>query len=355
MKAGTKTAVDEDNLTISHTELEAFTRKLLEKVGVSREEAAIVADVMVTCDCKGMESHGVRWMDIYLKRLTAGSMKPVTNLKVVREKPSLLLLDAQNGLGMVAFRKAIEMGIEKAKTSGICAVGVTNSNHCGALGYYAEIAGRARMASMLMTNAAPLMAPWGGVTLCLGTNPICFGFPTYGDPVIGDMATSASARGKIFVAFQKGTNIPDGIALNKNGEPTTDPKEALEGILLPVGGPKGYSLALAIDIMAGIMTGSNFGQNIPSLHGEVEQVQNIGQFAVLFNIDDFLPIGEFLEKMDDSRRQLKRAQPAKGFSEVCLPGEIEAKTLRERREKGAVIPMGTWNLLQSWAKKLNVQ
>jgi LDH2 family malate/lactate/ureidoglycolate dehydrogenase len=173
--------------------------------------------------------------------------------------------------------------------------------------------------------------------------------------VIGDMATSASARGKIFVAFQKGTKLPDGVALNKKGEPTTDPKEALEGILLPVGGPKGYSLALAIDIMAGIMTGSNFGQNIPSLHGEVERVQNIGQFAVIFNIDDFVPIGEFLEKMEDSKSQLKRAQPAKGFSEVCLPGEIEAKTLRQRREQGAVISVGTWNMLQSWAKKLNVE
>ena len=177
MKAGAKTGTEDTNFTISHTELAAFTCKLLEKVGVSHDDAALVADVMVTCDCKGMESHGVRWMDIYLKRLTAGSMKPATDLKAVRERPSLLLVDAQNGMGMVAFRRAIEMGIAKAKTTGICAVGVTNSNHCGALGYYADLAARANMASMLMTNAAAMVAPWGGMTSCLGTNPLCFGFP----------------------------------------------------------------------------------------------------------------------------------------------------------------------------------
>jgi LDH2 family malate/lactate/ureidoglycolate dehydrogenase len=247
------------------------------------------------------------------------------------------------------------MGIAKAKAVGTCSVAVRNSNHVGALGYYAEIAARENMAIFLTSNAAPLMAPWGGVTPSLGTNPICFGFPSEDHPVIVDLATSASARGKIFVAVQKGTKIAEGVALNKNGEPTTDAKEAMEGILLPLGGPKGYGLALTADIMGGILSGSNFGQNVPSLHGDFNHIQDIGHFAVIMNIEDFIPLEEFQAKMRESRVQLKGSKPAQGFSEIFLPGEIQANILNERQNTGAVIALGTWNILQDWAKKLGLE
>jgi LDH2 family malate/lactate/ureidoglycolate dehydrogenase len=355
MNTGVKAVIERDTVTIASDDLKALACKLLEKVGVPKEDALKVADVMVTCDLKGMESHGVRWLDIYLKRLRAGSVNPVTDLKIVREKAAILLLDAQNGLGQVAFSKAVEMGIAKAKDAGSCVVGVRNSNHCGALGYYAEIATKSNMAIMLTSNAASMMAPWGGMTLSLGTNPICYGFPGDGFPVIIDMATSASARGKVFVALQKGTKLPDGVALNKDGEPTIDPREALEGILLPMCGPKGYGLALMADVMGGIMTGSNFGQNIPSLHGDINHVQNIGHCAVIINIEDFLPATEFIAKMGESKCQLKSSKPAKGFTEIFLPGEIEANTLRQRKQHGAKIGLGTWTNLQEWAEKLKIR
>ena len=354
MNTAVKAVIGEETVTINSDDLKALAHKLLEKVGVPREDAFRVADELVTCDLKGMESHGVRWLDIYLKRLSAGSTSPVTDLKIVREKGGMLLVDAQNGLGQVALSKAVEMGIAKAKDAGTCVVGVRNSNHCGALGYYAEIATRANMAIMLTSNSAPLMAPWGGMTLSLGTNPICYGFPGDGFPVIVDMATSASARGKVFVAIQKGTKIPDGVALNKDGEPTADPREAMEGILLPMCGPKGYGLALMADIMGGIMTGSNFGQSVPSLHGDIKHVQHIGHCAVIINIEDFLPVADFTAKMGESKRQLKSSKLAKGFSEIFLPGEIEANTLKQRKQQGAKITSGTWNNLQDWAKKLKV-
>lgn len=350
-----KVTIDKENAVLNHKDLEGLVIKLLEKVGVPGEDAAIVANVMATSDLRGVESHGVRWLDIYLKRIMAGSVKPVTNLTAVREKAAYVLLDAQSGLGQVALRKGMEMGIAKAKEAGLCAVAVRNSNHCGALAYYTELATKANMAAMVMTNSTPLMAPWGGTTLSVGTNPISFGFPTGGDPVILDMATSASARGKVFVAAQKGLKLPDGVALNKEGEPTTDPKEALEGLLLPVGGPKGYGLSLIIDIMAGIMTGSNFGQTITSLYGDLKTAQDIGHFAVIINIDDFLPMGDFLAGMQRSREQLKGSKLAKGFTEIFLPGEIEANTLKLRAEHGVVIPVSTWNTLSEWAKKFEIQ
>jgi LDH2 family malate/lactate/ureidoglycolate dehydrogenase len=223
------------------------------------------------------------------------------------------------------------------------------------LGYYTELATKANLAAMTMTNSTPLMAPWGGTTLSIGTNPISFGVPTQGEPVILDMATSASARGKVFLAAQKGYKLPDGVALTKDGEPTTDPKEALEGILLPVGGPKGYGLSLIIDIMAGIMTGSNFGQGITSLYGDLAKAQNIGHFAILVNIEDFMAIDDFFAGMQRSRNELKSSKLAKGFSEIYLPGEIEANNLRQRAEQGAVLPLATWSVLEDWAKKFGIR
>ncbi len=350
-----KVSIDKDIVTIVPQDLRNLVADLLEKVGVPRADGALVAEIMVNADLKGVESHGVRWLDIYLKRIQAGSVKPVTDLNVVQEKAGLLLVDAQGGLGQVAFTRAMEMGIAKAKTAGVCAVGVRNTNHCGMLGYYSELATKANMAAMTMTNSTPLMAPWGGTTLSIGTNPISFGVPTQGEPVILDMATSASARGKVFLAAQKGYKLPDGVALTKDGEPTTDPKEALEGILLPVGGPKGYGLSLIIDIMAGIMTGSNFGQGITSLYGDLAKAQNIGHFAVLFNIGDFMAIDDFFAGMQRSRDELKSSKLAKGFTEICLPGEIEANTLRQRTEKGAVLPLATWSVLEGWANKFGIR
>jgi LDH2 family malate/lactate/ureidoglycolate dehydrogenase len=347
--------INNEIATLSSSDLKDLVCKLLEKVNVPREDAARVADVMVSADLRGVESHGVRWLDIYLKRIMAGCMNPVTNLKVIREKAGFLLIDAQGGLGQVAMSSAVEMGSVKAKNAGISVVAVRNSNHFGAAGYYAEMATKANMAAMVIANSTPLMAPWGGVTPSIGTNPISFGFPTKGDPVIVDMATSASARGKVFVAAQKGTKLPDGVALNNAGEPTTDPKEALEGVLLPVGGPKGYGLSLAIDIMAGIMTGSNFGQNITSLYGDLEHPQNIGHFALFINIGDFLPVDEFLAGMQQSRSELTGSKLAKGFTQIFLPGEIEANMEKQRKEQGVVILATTWNTLQEWVKKFNIQ
>ncbi|HHY71525.1 MAG TPA: Ldh family oxidoreductase [Thermoanaerobacterales bacterium] len=343
-----------NEVTVNHEVLKNLVCQLLEKVNVPKEDALIVANAMVQANLRGVDSHGVRWLDIYLKRIMAGSVKPVTKLKTIREKAAHLLLDAQGGLGQVAMSKGIEMGIEKAKNAGICVVAVRNSNHFGAAGYYSELATKANMGAMVMTNSTPLMAPWGGATLCIGTNPVSFGFPSKDGPVILDMATTAIARGKVFLAAQKGTPLPDGIALNKNGEPTNDAKEALEGILLPVGGPKGYALSLVIDIMAGILTGSNHGKGITSLYGDLENAQDIGHFALLINIEEFLDIEEYFNAMQKSRKELKASKLAKGYTQIYLPGEIESNTKEQRLKNGVVLPADTWDNLQGWVKKFNI-
>lgn len=344
-----------NQVIVNHMTLREVVSTLLVKVNVPQEDARIVADVMVETNLRGVESHGVRWLDIYLKRIMAGVVKPATHLTTIREKAAYLLLDAQGGLGQVAMTCGIQRGIEKAKEAGLCIVAIRNSNHFGAAGYYSELATKSNMAAMVMTNSTPLMAPWGGRTLCIGTNPISFGFPSRHDPVILDMATSAIARGKVFMAAQKGDPLPEGVAINKSGLPTTDAKEALEGILLPFGGPKGYGMSLVIDIMAGIMTGSNHGKVITSLYGDMEHPQNIGHYALVVNIGDFIDLEDYLTEMQKSRDELKGAELAHGFTEIFLPGEIEANTYRRQIADGITLPADTWDLLQDWMKRYGLR
>lgn len=348
------TASDE-RINIKHEDLQNLVVKLLKAVDVPEKDAELVATSLVNADLKGIESHGVRWMDIYLNRLTRGMMKPVTNFDVVFERDCLLLLDANNGLGQVAAWEATQRGIEKAKENGVCVVGLQNTNHFGAAGYFAELATKENMIAIVMTNGTPLMPPWGGMEPCLGTNPIAYGFPNGEVPIIVDMATSVIARGKVFVAaYTAGSELPDGVALNKDGAPTKDPKEALEGILLPVGGPKGYGLSLAIDILCGVLTGSQFGKNIPVMLDELHRPQLIGSMFVLINIEDFMPLKEYFARMEQLSSDLLNCKLAQGFDRIYLPGQIEANNYNARVKDGIPLAASIWQKMQNWAEKLNV-
>lgn len=344
-----------ERINIKHEELQGLSAKLLEAVGVSKEDADIVSALLVDADLKGIESHGVRWLDFYIKRIDAGLMETITKIETVFEKASLLHLDANNGLGQVAAVEAVNRGIEKARENGVCVVGLRNTNHFGAAGYYAELAAKENMIATVMTNGTPLMPPWGGVDLCLGTNPVAYGFPNGEVPIIFDMATSAVARGKVFVAAYKGTQLPDGVALTKDGVPTNDPREALEGALLPVGGPKGYGLALAIDIISGVLTGSKFGKNIPVLLDDLKRPQHVGSFFTIINIEDFLSLGEYGSKMRELSSDLLNSRLAMGFDRVYLPGGIEANNYDDRVENGIPLATSTWQTLQRWAENLDVK
>lgn len=324
---------------------------LLKKVGVPEDDAEITAEVMVDTNAKGVESHGVRWLDIYLQRIQAGSVKPVTKIDVIKDKGSLLILDANQGLGQVAMMKAVEMGVKKAKENGICFVAVRNSNHFGATGYYSEMAAKSDMISFAATNGTPLMAPWGGTDLCIGTNPLSYAFPTKDVPIVLDMATTSLARGKVFVAARKGMPLPEGVALNKDGVPTVDAKEALEGVLLPVAGPKGFGLSLMIDIIGGILTGSNYGAHITSLFGDLNTSQDIGHFAYFLNIEDFMNLNEYYEKIEDNKKIMKNSRLAQGFDKIFMPGEIEAGVREKSLKEGISVPAPTLEVIEEWKKK----
>lgn len=346
--------MSEAQVFLSKAEIKEMVIDLLTAVGVPHEDADITAEVMADTDAKGIETHGIRWLDVYLKRIQAGGVKPLAKLDVIKDKGSLLILDANHGLGQVAMNKAIELGTQKAQEQGCAVVAVRNSNHFGATGYYAEMAAKKGFVAFVCSNSTPLMAPWGGLDPCIGTNPLAYGFPTRGYPVVLDMATTAYARGKVFVAARKGHSLPEGVALNKEGHPTTDPNEALEGLMLPAAGPKGFGLSLVIDFLAGIMAGANFGTNMGKIFGDFDKPQDIGHYAYFLNIEDFIPLEEYYEKVEADIAKMKDSRLVPGTSKIYMPGEIEAKA-RERNGDKIPIAATVWEGLKELRHKFEIK
>ena len=345
--------MSEAQVFLSKAEIKQMVIDLLCAVGVPREDADMAAEVMADTDAKGIETHGIRWLDVYLKRIRAGGVKAVTRLDVVKDKGSVLILDANHGLGQVAMTKAVQMGTQKAKQQGGAFVAIRNTNHFGATGFYAEMAAKMGFAAYVCTNGTPLMAPWGGLDPCIGTNPLAYGFPTRNHAIVLDMATTAYARGKVFVAARKGIQLPEGVALNREGYPTTDPNEALEGLMLPAAGPKGFGLSLVIDFLAGIMSGAHFGTNMCKIFGDYDRHQDIGHFAYFLNIEDFMPMEEYYEKIEADIARMKASRKTPGTSKIFMPGEIEAEA-REKNADAIPVAASVWEGLKQWRVELGI-
>jgi LDH2 family malate/lactate/ureidoglycolate dehydrogenase len=322
--------------------LQAFCEEVFLSCGMAQEDAAIVADSLVQANLRGVESHGVARVGIYVKRLKMGLVNPRPNVEVVRESAGTLLVDGDNGMGQVVGVRAIDLGLDKARESGGVSVGVRRSNHYGAGAYYALRAVAQDMVAFAYSNAPPTMAPWGGVDPYIGTNPYTYGVPAGEQrPIILDMATSIVARGKIILAAGRGDPIPDGWAIDKQGNPTTDAEEALEGSVLPFGGPKGYALSLMIDIMAGALTGAGFGPRVNSLYDNFDESQNVGTFFQLIDIGHFAEPETFKARIDRMIEEIKSSSKAAGTQEIFLPGEIEFEKEQQRLASGVPIEAAT--------------
>ncbi|MGC8970654.1 MAG: Ldh family oxidoreductase [bacterium] len=315
--------------------LKEFCSSVLVRLGVPKKSADIVSDHLVWADLMGINSHGVTRLGIYVKRLQTGLVNAEPNIKVIRETPSMIVLDGDNGLGQVVGVKAVELAIEKANKVGVGVVGVRHTTHFGCAGYYALKAIERDMIGIVMSNAPSTMAPWGARVPYLGTNPIAFGVPTKNfPPILLDMATSIVARGKIILAAKEGKTIPEGWAVDPDGEFTTDPESALKGAVLPFGGPKGSGIAIMIDIFSGILSGAEFGSHIGSLYDDFSKPQNVGNFMMVFNIASFCPVEEFKERIELMRQEIKGLPKAKGVDEILLPGEIEFRRYVENQKTG---------------------
>jgi L-2-hydroxycarboxylate dehydrogenase (NAD+) len=310
--------------------LRGYAERFLEHYGVSADDARIAADVLVTADERGIDSHGIaRLYTYYGRRLERRSTDPRSMTRVIRETPTTLLLDGGNGLGPVVAHRAMSRCIEKAKETGLALVSVRNSNHFGIAGYYAMMALPHGMIGVSLTNSQPFVAPTYSRASILGTNPIAVAVPTGKErPFVLDMATSIVSLGKIQVHSKAGLPIPLGWAITKEGEQTENPDAVLDrGALQPLGGPdvlrgyKGYGLALLVDILSGVLSGAASGPHVgrPTDDGIV----NVGHFFLALRIDAVRDLGLFKEGMDSLIREMKEAAKAPGQDRVYIHGEKE--------------------------------
>jgi LDH2 family malate/lactate/ureidoglycolate dehydrogenase len=335
--------------------LREYCRKLLETQGMPADEALITADSLVEADLCGVESHGVSRMTIYLKRLEEKVVNPVCEIKVEREYPGSALINACNSMGMVAGTRIMRKCIDKARESGSCFIGVNHSNHFGMAFYYVKMATQQNMVGITMTNAPPNIAPWGSYKAYMGTNPVAIGVPAKKEPIILDMAPSVAAMGKIILAAKLGNPIPEGWALTADGQPTTDANEGMKGTVLPIGGPKGYGIALFVDILCGVLSGAQFGPYLGNMWNDFTNPQNIGHVFCCIDISKFLPLETFKEKVEQIKGDIKALPKNPGVDTIFMPGEIEWNRAAERREQGIPLSDTVYKELKQLGEKYGVR
>ena len=343
-----------DKIVVYPKELKNFIKEVLCKIGLSYEDSEIIADSLVLANLRGIDSHGVVRLPSYVERVLKGLIKVNAKMRIVNDNGPIVVLDADNGFGQLAALKATEIAIERAKRYGIAIIGVKNANHFGMAAYYGLKIAKNNMIGIVLSNAPPAIAPWGGRKPLIGTNPICIAIP-YGekDPIIADMAMSIVARGKIRLAALKGEKIPEGWALDENGVPTTDPIKAIKGSLLPIGGPKGYCLAFMIDVLCGILTGSAFGWKLRTLN-DMSGPCGTAFLIIAIDINKFRPYEEFLKDLNEYVKAIKNSPKRPNIKEIFLPGEIEIIKTKFRAEHGIPLDKGTINKLRNLAFKLKV-
>ncbi len=346
-----------DTLVISAYTLKAVAVALLKAAGVPQADAELVADSLMQANLRGVDSHGIQNLGIYVERVRRGLVELHPTFPILSESDGTALVDGQNSLGQVAAMHAMELAIRKAHQAGIALVGVRDTNHCGMLAYFTLRAASEGLVGFASCNAPANMAPWRGREVLLGNNPLCLAIPA-GDehPIVLDMATSVAAKGKIYAAQSQGEGIPEGWALDKHGQPTTDSQAALDGgSLLPMGRHKGYGLALVIDLLAGLMTGSAFSLGVGSLHRELTRGMNLGLLMGALNVEHFTPLATFRPLVDSYIRQVRHSPPAQGSDRVYLPGELEFESQARRSAEGIPIPQKVWQDLVKTGRELGVE
>lgn len=278
----------EKGLLISEKKLSKFIKEIFLAGGLSDKDATIVSNHLVLANLRNVDSHGVSRVKIYIERLVEGLIEKDSTPFIEKETNSSALINGNNQFGILNAYTGILLAVKKAKKNGVGIIGIHNSNHCGMLADYVEYATKHNCIAFATTNAPSNMPPWGGKEAFFGTNPLAYGIPTKTKPpIVFDMATSVVARGKITYAMKNNQKIPLGWAMTKNGEPTTDPEDALDGLVLPVGGPKGYGLALFVETLSSIFTGAAYGHHVASLIKDFDRPQNLGHFFFVMQADLF--------------------------------------------------------------------
>jgi LDH2 family malate/lactate/ureidoglycolate dehydrogenase len=342
-------------LRVDAIRLIEFATQVYRGAGVPGADAGLIADTLVQADLWGHQSHGVLRLGWYLDRMRNGVIRPVTQPEFVVDGGAIAVIDGHDGVGHVLTALAAREAIQRAKAHGVAAVGVRNSNHFGTCMYYTRMGAQQGCIMLLTSNGGPAMAPWGGRKKIIGTNPWSVAAPAgCNPPLVVDMANTGVARGKIYLARQRRESIPLGWAINTAGEPTIDPQEAIDGIILPMAEHKGYAIATMVDMLSGVLTGSGFLSAVHSPY-KTEERSNCGHLMIAMNIEAFQPLAEFNARMERFIGEIKAVPLAQGFTEVFYPGEIEARNDVKNRNEGLLYPEDTVTALARIADETGLE
>ncbi len=337
-------------------EIAGFIAAALQKVGLPEPDAQSVGAIMAKTDTLGGDGHGVFRLPRYIARLRAGGVNPRADIRIDRQTGATALLDGDNGMGQLVMQRAAALAVEIARDNGIGWVGAHHSNHAGAAAPYAMIPLEAGMIGIYVAvGSANHLPPWGGAEMLLSTNPIAVAIPAETErPILLDMATTVAAYGKVKLAAQRGQTMPEGWMIDRDGKPLTDPKRAAEGFLLPIGGPKGFGLALVFGLLAGTLNGAAFGRDVIDFNADTTSVTNTGQFVCALSLEAFGGAEAFRRQVDTVIRDMKASPLMPGFDDIRMPGERSQALRDERLRSGIPLPEVLRNELHALATQLDL-
>ena len=344
-------------MIFSHEYLHAVTRDILAACGVPLPEAETVAEVLVSANLMGLDSHGVIRVPQYVSAIRKGSIMPGSPIVAIQETPTTALIDAGWNLGPVGAKRAMEVAIERARASSIASVVVRHCNHVGRLGAYPQMAAEQGFVALAMCSSlgdGHWIPPWGGREGRLATNPISFAAPTGGYPILVDMSTAVVSEGKLRVKHARGEPLPEGWILDAQGRPSTDTKDFYGppmGVILLLGGKegyKGYFLSFMVETLSRVLVGEKHPPGTPGAAGN-------GLWFMVLDVTAFMPLTQFRREMDDLVAHMKSSSLAEGSSEVTVPGELDFRMAEKRRAQGIPLEERTWREIERLAQELEVR
>jgi L-2-hydroxycarboxylate dehydrogenase (NAD+) len=337
--------------------LRAFTASALHAAGLEAEAADRIAELMSRADLQGSDGHGIIRLAPYVARIEAGGINLRPNIAVVEERPAMAIIDGDNAMGHLVMDRAARLAIAKAKTTGVAWVGTRRSNHAGPASLYARMPLEHDMIGMYFAvGNANHLPPWGGLDMLLSTNPIAVAIPsTSGAPIVLDMATTVAAYGKVKAKAQKGEMMPEGWMIDRQGNALLDPKRAAEGFLLPIGGYKGYGLALIVGLLAGTLNNAAMGKDVVDFNVDQKTTTNTGQAILAIDLAAFGDVAAFKARVETVANDLRASERMPGVERIWLPGEQSHAKRIEYLRDGVPVADGVIATLAQLAGKLGVE
>ncbi|HEX2567902.1 MAG TPA: Ldh family oxidoreductase [Burkholderiales bacterium] len=342
---------------VSAERLRAFIAAAFHEAGMPERDAREVAALMAEADLHGADGHGVFRLPQYIRRIEAGGINLRPAIRIVQEKSGSALVDGDNGMGHLVMKFAADTAIAKARTSGAAWVGVRRGNHAGPASLYARMPLASDMVGLyLAVGNANHLPPWGGIEMLLSTNPIAVAVPAGEEPpIVLDMATTVAAYGKVKTKAQRGETMPEGWMVDRDGQPLTDPKRANEGFLLPIGGYKGYGLALVFGLLAGTLNGAAMGRDVVDFNADDATPTNTGQAILAIDVAAFGDAAQFKRRVDALARDIRGSKKMRGFDRIWLPGEQSRLKFLERSKSGVPVAPALLKTLDELAERLGIE